>query len=171
MQSDHGLATSVVGRFDRGTNLCVWPRHWCLASPVWAYRSCFLLEICLDLVKAALLGAARVQNSVVDQTWRGMTSRLALWQSPGTGLTGSGFLSAVSKNRRAGGVGRSLESLTLSYCLNSGGSFGVQRLKINRSAFLVSVATTIVLWGSPGLWLPAGGPIVVGCEKDGGWGG
>ena len=51
------------------------------------------------------------------------------------------------------------------------GSFGVQRLKINRSAFLGSVATRIVLWGSPGLWLPAGGPIVVGCEKDGGWGG
>ena len=74
----------------RGTNLCVWPRHSCLASPVWAYRSCFLLEICLDLVKAALLGsrldtgAARVQasvvdqNSVVDQTWKGLTSRLAL---------------------------------------------------------------------------------------------
>ena len=44
----------------------------------------------------------------------------------------------------------------------------MQRLKINRSAFLGSVATRIVLWGSPGLWLPAGGPIVVGCEKDGG---
>ena len=38
----------------RGTNLCVWPRHWCLASPVSAYRSCFFLEISLDLVKAAL---------------------------------------------------------------------------------------------------------------------
>ena len=42
------------------------------------------IYICLDLVKAALLGsrldtgAARVQASVVDQTWRGLTSRLAL---------------------------------------------------------------------------------------------
>ena len=161
----------------RGTNLCVWPRHWFLASPVWAYRSCVLLEICLDMVKAALLdsrletGAARVQASMAHQTWKGLTSRLALWQSPGKGLTGSGFLAAVSKNHRAGGVGLSLESLTVSYCKNSSGSFGVLRLKINRSAFLGSVATRIVLWGSPGLGLPTGGPIVVGCEKDGGWGG
>ena len=88
-----------------------------------------------------------------------------------TGLTGSGFLAAVSKNRRAWGVGLSLESLTVSYCKNCSGSSGVQRLKINRSAFLGSVATRIVLWSSPGLGLPTGGPIVVGCEEDGGWGG
>ena len=47
----------------------------------------------------------------------------------------------------------------------------MQRLKINRSAFMGSMAKKIVLWGSPGLGLSAGGPIVVGCEKDGGWGG
>ena len=95
----------------RGTNLCVWPRHWFLASPVWAYRSCFFLEICLDLVKAALLdsrletGAARVQASVAHQTWKGLTSRLALWQSPGKGLTGSVFLRLYLKTTGLGGLG------------------------------------------------------------------
>ena len=47
----------------------------------------------------------------------------------------------------------------------------MQRLKINRSAFLGLVVTRIVRWGSPGLGLPAGGPIMVGCEKERGWGG
>ena len=28
-----------------------------------------------------------------------------------------------------------------------------------------------MLWGGPGLGLPAGGPIMVGCEKERGWGG
>ena len=45
----------------------------------------------------------------------------------------------------------------------------MQRLKSNRSAFLGFVVTGIVLWGSPGLALPAGGPIMVGCEKERGW--
>ena len=99
----------------RGTNLCVWPRHWCLASPVWAYRSCFLLEICLDLVKAALLGsrldtgAARVQASVADQTWRGLTSRLALWQSPGTVASWRLYLKTAGLEW----VGLSFESLQM----------------------------------------------------------
>ena len=68
-----GAPISVSGR-----GIDAWPAQFGLTGAV------FLLEICLDFVKAAQLGsrlntgAARVQAGVADQTWRGMTSRLAL---------------------------------------------------------------------------------------------
>ena len=52
-----------------------------IQSDIYTY---IYIYICLDLVRAALLGArldtgaARVQASVADKTWRGLTSRLAL---------------------------------------------------------------------------------------------
>ena len=68
-----GVPISVSGR-----GIDAWPAQFGLTGAV------FLLEICLDFVKADQLGsrlntgAARVQASVADQTWRGMTSRFAL---------------------------------------------------------------------------------------------